>query len=79
MRQPDSCRAEGVEVPCQAFRELLVSAADGVWGGYGNVQMSLCYKERACLLIAMRRVGRSFVPVIFLTNHCAPGDAFFFK
>lgn len=25
------CRAEGVEVPCQAFRELLVPTADGVW------------------------------------------------
>lgn len=45
----------------------------------GNVRMSQRHKERACRLIAMRRVGRCFVPVIFLTNHCAPGDAFFFK
>lgn len=58
------------------------TSSDGWWHvepGTGNVRMSLCYKERACLLITMRRVGRSFVPVIFLTNHCAPGDAFFFK
>lgn len=45
----------------------------------GNVRMSQYHKKRTCRLTAMRRVGRSFVPVIFLTNHCAPGDAFFFK
>lgn len=73
------CRTEGVEVPCQEFRELSVPAADGVWNQVQNVRMSQCHKERTCRLIVMRRVGRSFVPVIFLTNHCAPGDAFFFK
>lgn len=47
--------------------------------GTGNVRMSQCHKERTCRLTAMRRVGRCFVPVIFLANHCVPGDAFFFK